>query len=80
MSKIITVFGATGQQGGSVIRTILNDPELSKQFKIRGITRDASKPEAQALAKQGVEIRNASLIFHPASNPALTDHLGGPEL
>ncbi|GCB25397.1 NmrA-like family domain-containing protein 1 [Aspergillus awamori] len=61
MSKIITVFGATGQQGGSVIRTIVNDPELSKQFKIRGITRDASKPEAQALAKQGVEIRHADL-------------------
>ena len=61
MSKIITVFGATGQQGGSVVRTILNDPELSKEFKIRGITRDVSKPEAQALAKQGVEIRNVRL-------------------
>jgi uncharacterized protein YbjT (DUF2867 family) len=56
MSKLVTVFGATGQQGGSVIRTILNDETLSKEFKIRGITRDTSKPEAQTLLKQGVEI------------------------
>lgn len=56
MSKIITIFGATGQQGGSVIRTILQDENLSKEFKIRGISRDTSKPEAQALLKQGVEL------------------------
>lgn len=56
MSKLITVFGATGQQGGSVIRSILQDDILSKEFKIRGITRDTSKPAAQALLKQGVEL------------------------
>jgi hypothetical protein len=56
MSKIITVFGATGQQGGSVIRTILQDEYLSKEFKIRGITRDTSKSAAQSLLKQGVEL------------------------
>lgn len=56
MSKTITVFGATGQQGGSVIRTILQDGTLSKAFKIRGVTRDTAKPVAQALEKQGVEV------------------------
>lgn len=56
MSKLITVFGATGQQGGSVIRTILLDETLSKDFKIRGISRDTSKPAAQALLKQGVKL------------------------
>ncbi|PYI00286.1 NmrA family transcriptional regulator [Aspergillus sclerotiicarbonarius CBS 121057] len=71
MSKIITVFGATGHQGGSVIRTILNDPELSKEFKIRGITRDASKPEAQALAKQGVEITTADMNSKDSLRQAL---------
>lgn len=60
MSKLITVFGATGNQGGSVIKHILADSALSKTFKIRGITRDTSKPAAQALAKQGVELRTAS--------------------
>lgn len=58
MSKLITVFGATGNQGGSVIRSILADAILSKEFKIRGIPRDASKPAAQALLKQGVEVKS----------------------
>jgi uncharacterized protein YbjT (DUF2867 family) len=56
MSKLITVFGATGNQGGSVIRAIQADPELSKEFKIRGVTRDPSKPAAKDLAAKGVEL------------------------
>ncbi|KAH8697113.1 NmrA family transcriptional regulator [Talaromyces proteolyticus] len=61
MSKLITVFGATGNQGGSVIRALLADPVLSKEFKIRGITRDSSKPAAQELASKGVELVSADL-------------------
>lgn len=57
MSKLITVFGATGNQGSSVIKHLLADPVLSKEFKIRGITRDTSKPAAQALAQKGVELK-----------------------
>lgn len=53
--KIVVVFGATGVQGGSVIKSILGDPRTAEEFKIRGITRDPSKPNAQALTKQGVE-------------------------
>ncbi len=56
MSQVLTVFGATGKQGGSVIRAVLADPVLSKKFKVRGVTRDASKPAAKALADQGVEV------------------------
>lgn len=56
MSKVITVFGATGNQGGSVIKHILADPSLSKGFTIRGVTRDTSKPAAQSLSKQGVQL------------------------
>jgi uncharacterized protein YbjT (DUF2867 family) len=63
MSKIITVFGATGNQGGSVIKHILADSTLSKEFKIRGITRDVSKPAAQTLEKQGVEMRKVCLLI-----------------
>jgi hypothetical protein len=77
MSKLLTVFGATGNQGGSVIKAVLADPVLSKEFKIRGITRDTSKPSAQALAAQGVEVVAVRLPpfsisrFH-ASVPSLT--------
>lgn len=56
MSKVLVVFGATGQQGGSVVDCVINDPELSKQYKICGVTRDPSKPAAQALQKKGVEV------------------------
>ena len=56
MSKLLTVFGATGTQGGSVIKTVLGHPQLSKQFRIRAITRDPSKPSGKALSGQGVDV------------------------
>lgn len=56
MPKTITIFGATGNQGGSIINALLGDKSLSQEYKIRGVTRDTSKPNAQALAKKGVEV------------------------
>ncbi|RSM03447.1 hypothetical protein CEP52_007386 [Fusarium oligoseptatum] len=61
MSKLLTVFGATGAQGGSVIQAVLADEVLSKEFKIRGITRDVSKPAAQALVQKGIEVVAADM-------------------
>lgn len=61
MSKLLVVFGATGQQGGSVVHYVLNDPTLSKQYTIRAITRDPSKPAAQDLQKKGVEVVQADV-------------------
>ncbi|KAI1616787.1 NmrA-like family-domain-containing protein [Exophiala viscosa] len=59
--KIITVFGATGNQGGSTVAAILSRPELSSKYKIRAITRDPSKPSAQKLADKGAELAKADL-------------------
>lgn len=56
MSKIFTVFGSTGNQGGSVIRTILAHPQLSKAYSLRAVTRDPSKPAAVELKKLGVDV------------------------
>ena len=56
MSKVITVFGATGNQGGSVIKSILADPVLSKDFKVRGVTRNVTKESATNLESLGVEM------------------------
>ena len=53
--KIFVVFGATGNQGGSVINAVLGDPKTASAFQIRGITRDPSKPNAKALEARGVE-------------------------
>ena len=56
MSKLLVIFGATGQQGGSVANFVVSDPELSQQYKVRGVTRDTSKDAAQALTQQGLEV------------------------
>ncbi|EGG13671.1 hypothetical protein DFA_11432 [Cavenderia fasciculata] len=50
--KIITVFGATGKQGGAVIETLAK----SKKFKLRAITRNPDSPASQELKKKGVEL------------------------
>ena len=60
-SKVLTVFGATGNHGGSVIATVLSNSKLSSEFKIRGITRDPSKANAKKLAQQGVEMVSADM-------------------
>ncbi|KAJ4146465.1 hypothetical protein NW754_001931 [Fusarium falciforme] len=73
MSKLLTVFGATGAQGGSVIRAVLADDVLSKEYKIRGITRDVSKPAAQALAGKGVEVVAADMSSKETLTAALKD-------
>ncbi|KAH8754584.1 hypothetical protein F5883DRAFT_573157 [Diaporthe sp. PMI_573] len=58
--KVITVFGATGNQGGSVISAILST-DLASQYAIRGVTRDPAKPSAQTLKAKGVEPIKADL-------------------
>ncbi|KAJ9149314.1 NmrA-like family protein [Pleurostoma richardsiae] len=59
--KIITVFGATGNQGASVVNKFLNDTKVSHDWAIRGVTRDASSDRAKALAAKGVEVVTADL-------------------
>lgn len=56
MPKLLVVFGISGQQGSSVADAVLNDPELSKLYTVRGVTRDPTKPAAQSYQKKGVEI------------------------
>ncbi|ATZ56217.1 hypothetical protein BCIN_13g00660 [Botrytis cinerea B05.10] len=52
MSKILTVVGATGAQGGSVVASALK----SGDYKVRGITRNVESAAAKALIAQGVEM------------------------
>ena len=52
--KIIVVFGATGSQGGGVVRAILNDP--NSEFAVRAVTRDPNSDKAKELAKMGAEV------------------------
>ena len=52
--KIIAVVGATGAQGGGVVRAILAD--RSGGFSARALVRDAGSDKAKALAAQGVQV------------------------
>jgi len=52
--KIITVFGATGAQGGGLARAILAD--ANSEFTVRVVTRDANSEKAKVFAKQGAEV------------------------
>ncbi|MCH7564032.1 MAG: NmrA/HSCARG family protein [Gemmatimonadetes bacterium] len=57
--KIIAVVGATGAQGGGLVRAILGDPEGG--FAARAITRNPDSDNARALADLGAEVVQADL-------------------
>jgi uncharacterized protein YbjT (DUF2867 family) len=57
--KIIGVVGATGAQGGGLVRAVLSDPDGG--FGVRAITRDADSDKAKALVKSGAEVVVADL-------------------
>jgi len=54
MKKVIAVVGATGAQGGGLVRAILADPEGG--FTARAITRDVNSEKAKELAALGAEV------------------------
>ncbi len=58
MSIIKTIFvtGATGNQGGAVLRNLLD-----KGFHIKALTRNAASEKAKALIKPGVEVIEGTL-------------------
>ena len=57
--KVIAVVGATGAQGGGLVRAIVNDP--SSGFVARALTRDVKSDKAKALTKLGAEVAAADL-------------------
>ena len=55
-SRIITVFGATGAQGGAVADTFLHDPKLKSVWTVRAVTRNTTSEAAKKLQSQGAEV------------------------
>jgi uncharacterized protein YbjT (DUF2867 family) len=70
--KIITVFGATGAQGGGLARAILADK--AGELAVRAVTRKPDSDSAKALAAAGAEVYVADLddaaSVHRAMNGA----------
>src|SRR6476620_4380664 len=57
--KIIAVVGATGAQGGGLVRAILNDP--SSGFAVRALTRQVDSEKGKELKKLGAGLGSADL-------------------
>ncbi|EGC33990.1 hypothetical protein DICPUDRAFT_153878 [Dictyostelium purpureum] len=58
MSKIISVFGATGAQGGSVVRALLKDGK----FKVRALARDPNSDASKKLKAEGCEVVKCDVV------------------
>jgi len=65
--KTVLVTGATGRQGGSVIRHM-----IATGWKLRALTRDSTSAAAQGLARKGIEVVKGDLE-DPASLDRATD-------
>ncbi len=57
--RVIAVVGATGAQGGGVVRAILADK--SGDFTVRALTRNVGSDKANALAAAGAEVTQADI-------------------
>jgi uncharacterized protein YbjT (DUF2867 family) len=57
--KVIAVVGATGAQGGGLVRAILADKD--SRFTARAITRNVNSDKAKALAASGAEVVAANV-------------------
>lgn len=58
-NKLVTVFGATGGQGGGLVRAILSDQ--NSVYQVRAVTRNANSDKAKALAQSGAEVVEADV-------------------
>ncbi|MFL5610860.1 MAG: NmrA/HSCARG family protein, partial [Gemmatimonadaceae bacterium] len=72
--KIIAVIGATGAQGGGLVRAILNDK--TGQFAARAITRNPNSDKAKALAEAGAEVVAADTDDVKSLKKAFADAYG----
>jgi len=73
-TKIIAVTGATGAQGGSLVRAILAHPEAG--LSVRAITRNPDSDAALALAQAGAEVVRADLDDEASLVEAFTGAYG----
>ena len=71
-AKLITVYGATGQQGGAVARALLS----KDGFAVRAVTRNPDSERAVALKKAGAEIIKGDLEDRSTIDAAIAGAYG----
>lgn len=65
-NRTIVVTGATGRQGGAVVRSL-----SAHGWKVRALVRDPAKPAAQQLAKNNIELIQGDLFTTASLEKAL---------
>ncbi|OAG44310.1 hypothetical protein AYO21_01306 [Fonsecaea monophora] len=73
MSKRILVTGATGNQGGSVAKFLLQHPD---EYRVRVLTRNPDSDAAKQLAQQGAEVVKGDLTDASTLDAAFRDCWG----
>ena len=68
---MIVVTGATGHQGGAVTRHLLKEG-----WRVRALTRDPTRPKAQALATLGAEVMQGDMGDAASLRPVFADAYG----
>ena len=59
--EVLTIFGVTSNQGGSIINLVLARPDLAAKYSLRGITRSLTSDKSQTLTSNGIELRESQL-------------------
>jgi uncharacterized protein YbjT (DUF2867 family) len=72
--KVIAVLGATGAQGGGLVRSIFSDN--SGEFTVRAITRNVDSDKAKALTDLGAEVVAADLDDYESLKKAFAGAYG----
>jgi len=70
-NRTILVTGATGHQGGAVVRSL-----SARGWKVRALVRDPAKPAAQQLAKNNIELIKGDLFTTASLEEALNGVYG----
>ena len=65
--RVVLVTGATGTQGGAVVREL-----LSRGYKVRAMTRNPDQPAAQALVSLGAEVVHGDFSDSESLRQAMT--------
>ena len=74
-APLAVIVGITGNQGGSVANHLVDS---AKPYRIIGLTRDASKPSAQAFAQKGIKLHEVNIV--PENEAAVAKAFEGADI
>lgn len=74
-APLVVIGGATGNQGGSVLHYL---KESDKDYRLRALTRDNSRPKAKAIADLGVDV--VSIDLKPENKDKIQEVYNGADV